>query len=128
MLQWRATGVDEGVWPGRVCALVPAGIERIGDPLLARAAKVINQQIARQGRDPGGEAALGRIESAQVGVDLDEDVLGQIFGIVRGSRESVAERVYPALLGGHQLRPRSGIAVEAALDQAGKINFRRLCS
>src|ERR1700753_4147845 len=128
MLQGCATGVNQGLGPGRVRALIPAGVEGIGRPLLTGAAKVINQQVAGQGRDPRGKAALGGIEAAQVAVDLDEDVLCQIFRIMRGSGEAVAERVDPALLGGYQLRPRGGIAIEAALDQGGKIDLRRIRS
>ena len=65
---------------GSVCealvALVPAGVDRVRYPLLAGAAEVIDQQVAGQGGDPGGEAALGGVEAAQVSIELDEDILG----------------------------------------------------
>ena len=98
MLQRGGALVDDGVGLRGVVALVPAGVDRIRHPLLAGAAKVIDQQVAGQGGDPGMEAALGGVEAAQVGVELDEDVLGQIFRVMGGSGEAVAQRVDPALL------------------------------
>ena len=86
---------------------------------------MIDQQVAGQGGDPGVEAALGRVEAAQVGVELDEDVLGQVFGVMGGGGETVAEAVYPALLGHHQLRPGPGIPIEAAPHQSGPVQLWR---
>ncbi len=86
---------------------------------------MIDQQVAGQGGDPGMEAALGRVEAAQVAVELDEDVLGQVFGVMGGGREAVAEAVYPALLRRHQLRPGRGIPIEAAPHQSGPVQLRR---
>ena len=105
--------------------MIPAGVDRVGRPLLAGAAEVIDQQVAGQGGDPGVEAALGRIEAAQVGVELDEDILGQVFGVMGGGGEAVTEGVDPALLGHHQFRPGAGIAIEAATHQCGPIHLRR---
>ncbi len=86
---WLCTACCSGVVRGSTRArvrvrlsLVPPGVDRIGDPLLAGAAKVIDQQVAGQGGDPGRKAALGGVEAAQVGVELDEDVLSQIFRVM----------------------------------------------
>jgi hypothetical protein len=87
---------------------------------------MIDQQVAGQGSDPGLEAALGGVERGQVAVQLDKDILGQIFRVVGRGGEAVTERVDAALLGRHQLRPGGRIAVQAAPDQRRPIDLRRL--
>jgi len=63
--------------------LIPTFVHRIARPLQPALAKVVDQQVARQGRDPGIEAALRAIEVLQVAIQLQEHVLRQVFRIVR---------------------------------------------
>src|SRR6185437_1870269 len=90
----RGAGVSETVgqrWAG--CVAVKGHIQRIGDAVLARAAEVIDQQVARQGGNPGLEAALVRVEAGKVAVELEEDLLRQVLGVCRRSRKPVADGI-----------------------------------
>jgi hypothetical protein len=44
---------------------------------------VVHEQIARQRGEPGLKAALGSVKAGEVAMDLEEDVLRQVFGVGR---------------------------------------------
>ncbi len=71
--------------------IVPAGVDRVRHPLLPAAPEVIHQQVAGQGRDPCLEAAARQVEAGQISVNLQEDFLGEILGIVRRAGKAIAE-------------------------------------
>ena len=94
-----------------------AGVERVGGAVQPRAAEVVDQQVAGQGRDPGLEAALLGVEAGQVAVELEEDVLGQVFGVGGRAGEAVADGVDAAVLRDDELLPRLLVAGHALADE-----------
>src|SRR5947209_12674661 len=66
-------------------------VQRVGDAVLLGLAEMIDQQIPRDGRNPGYERALRAVIARQRAVHLDKDFLRQVLGVVGGSRESVAD-------------------------------------
>ena len=66
------------------------------------------------------------IEAGQVRVDLEEDVLGQVFGVGRVAGKAVAEPVDAAMVGADQLGPCAGIPVHAAADDLGPVDLQRI--
>src|SRR5208283_1681496 len=60
-----------------------------------------------------------------VGVDLEEDILGEVLSVGRVAGKAVAEPVDAPMMGAHQLGPRSGITVHAVADDLGPVSLQR---
>jgi hypothetical protein len=119
-------GVGEAVaHGGAVFFAVVGGVEGLGCALEAGAAKVVYQEVAGEGGDPGLEAALLGVETGEILVELEEDFLSEVFGVVTGSGEAVADGVDAAVLGDDELLPGLRIARHALANQLGK---RFVCS
>ena len=56
-------------------------VERIGDAVLLGFAEMVDQQVAGDGGDPGDERSLGAVVGWERAVNLDEDFLGEVFGV-----------------------------------------------
>ena len=85
--------------------------------LLALAAPVsVDAEVARDREDPGhqGEAAVVAVEVLE---DLQEDLLGQLLGVLALHREVVRDGVHPRSEPVHQLPPGFVVALPAAGDQ-----------
>ena len=97
---WRGPGVGEGgrPWWGRLFA-VEGGVEGVGGAVEPGAAEVVYEEVAGEGGDPGLEAAFLGVEAGEVLVELEEDVLGEVFGVGAGAGEAVADGVDAAVLG-----------------------------
>ena len=78
---------------------------------------MVDQKIAGQGGHPGLEAPLLGVEGGEIAVDLDEDLLGEIFGVAGGVGEAVADGVDAAVLPGNELLPSLRLARHALADQ-----------
>ena len=78
---------------------------------------MVDQQVARQRRNPCLEAALLGIEAVQIAVDLEEDVLGQVLGVAGRVGEAVADGVDTAVLAGNKLMPGVLLARNALADE-----------
>ena len=87
----RRAGGDEAVNRLQVFGPVPALVERAGRPLVSGPAEVIDQQVARHGGDPDGEAAARGVKAGEVGVDFEENVLRKVFGVCGVAGEAVAK-------------------------------------
>ncbi len=81
---------------------------------------MIDEQVAGEGRDPGLEAAFLEVEAGKVLVELEEDVLGEVFGVAAGAGEAVADGVDAAVLGDDQLLPGLGVTGDALANQLGE--------
>jgi hypothetical protein len=99
-------GVGEPVGHGGAVVLaVEGGIEGLAGAVEAGAAKVVHQEVAGEGGDPGLEAALLGVEAAEILIELEEDFLSEVFSIIAGAGEAVADGVDAAVLGDDQLLP-----------------------
>jgi hypothetical protein len=99
-------GIGEAVGHGgAVLFAVEAGVEGVAGAVQAGPAKVIHQEVAGEGGDPGLEAALLGIEAGQVLIKLEEDLLSEVFGIIAGAGETVADGVDAAVLRDNELLP-----------------------
>src|SRR5450631_92827 len=75
---------------------------------------MIDQEISGQSGNPDLETAAAAIEAAQVPVNLEKHVLGQVFGILRVTRKPVAQAVDAAMMCSNQLGPCNRIPTETA--------------
>jgi hypothetical protein len=115
------SGVGEPVGHGgAVLFAVEGSVEGVGGAVQAGAAEVIDQEVAGEGRDPGLEAALLGVEAGEVPVELEEDVLGEVFGVGAGACEAIADGVDASVLGRDKLLPGLRIAGHALAYQFGK--------
>ena len=78
---------------------------------------MVDEEVAGEGGDPGLEAALEGVEAGEVLVELEEDVLGEIFGVGGRSGETVADGVDAAMLGDDELLPGLRVAGDALANQ-----------
>ena len=85
---------------------------------------MVDEEVARQGGDPGLEAALLGVEAGQIAVELEEDVLGQVLGVGGGAGEAVADGVDAAVLRDDELLPGLLIARHALADQLAESLLR----
>src|ERR1700756_5176281 len=108
----------------KLLRLVPARVHRVSYALLLCSAEMIDQQITGQGRNPRLEAAPAQIECSEVPVNLDEDVLRQVLGIMRRAGKAVAKRVDAAMMRLDQFGPRGRIAIEASLYHNLPVGFQ----
>ena len=108
------------------------GIERVGDAVLLGLAEVVHQQVASDGRNPGYKGTLGAVIAGQRAVHLDKDFLGQVFGVVGRSRETIANVIDTPVVGLDDFLPSSGVAGDTAPDQhrdyLNVFHSRPLCS
>jgi hypothetical protein len=111
-------GVGETVGHGGAVVLAVEGsVEGLAGAVEAGAAKVVDQEVAGECGDPGLEAALLGVEAAEVLVELEEDFLGEVFGVVAGAGETIADGVDAAMLRDDQLLPGLRIPRHALADQ-----------
>ena len=94
-----------------------AGVQGVGGTVEAGAAEVVDEEVAGEGGDPGLEAAFLGVEAGEVAVELEEDVLGEVFGVGGGAGEAVADGVDAAVLGDDELLPRLRVAGDALANQ-----------
>ncbi len=66
------------------------------------------------------EGAAVRVERCEVAEDLEEDVLGDVFGVGAVVGEAVADAVDAFVLGGDELMPGASVAGEAEGDELGE--------
>src|SRR5437879_2646726 len=97
-----------------VLMLGRGGVDGVGHPVLLGLAKVVDQQVTGDRRDPGDKGAFGVVVAGQRAVHLDEDLLGEVFGIVPGSGEAVADVVDTTVVGLNDFLPGGGIAANTA--------------
>jgi hypothetical protein len=93
------------------------GIERVGEPISFGFAKVIDQQIAGDGRDPREERTLASVKGIQGPVHLDENFLGEILSVVGVARKSIADVVDASMMALNDFFPSRSVATDAATDQ-----------
>ena len=114
-------GVGEAVGHGgAVLFAVEGGVEGVTCSVEAGAAEVIDEEVAGQGGDPGLEAALLGVEAGEILVELEEDVLGEVFGVGAGAGEAVADGVDAPVLGDDELLPGLRVAGHALANQLGE--------
>ncbi len=82
--------------------------------------KVASQEVAGEGGDPGLEAALLSVEAGEVFIELEEDFLREVFCVVAGAGETVADGIDTAMLGDDKLLPRLRIARHTLANQLGE--------
>ena len=116
----RGTRVGEAVsHGGAVFFAAEGGVEGVRGAIEPGAAEVIDEEIACERGDPGLEAALLEIEAREILVELEEDVLGEVFGVGGGAGEAVADGVDAPVLGDDKLLPGVGVAGEALANEFG---------
>src|SRR5438477_8209337 len=98
------------VWAGGL-------LGRLGRELDALAA-VVDGRVGGEFLEPGVEGAFG-IVSAQVAIELDEDLLGQVMGLVGVSQMLVGETVNAALQAANQLLEGLAVASRRLADELG---------
>ena len=98
---------------------VKGGVEGVAGAVEAGAAEVIDEKIAGEGGDPGLEAALLGVETGEIFVELEEDVLGEVFGVGAGAGEAVADGVDAPMLGDDKLLPGLRVPGHALANQLG---------
>ena len=114
-------GVGEAVGHGgAVLFAVKGGVQGVAGAVEAGAAEVVHEEVAGQGGDPGLEAAFLGVEAGEILVELEEDVLGEVFGVGGGAGETVADGVDAAVLGDDKLLPGLRIARHALAYQLGE--------
>ncbi len=114
-------GIGEAVGHGgAVLFAVEGGVEGVGGAVEAGAAEVVDEEVAGQGGDPGLEAALLGVEAGEVFVELEEDVLGEVFGVGAGAGEAVADGVDAPVLGDDKLLPGLRVSCHALAYQLGE--------
>ena len=96
-------------------------IQRAGDPQVPGPAEVIHQQVAGHGRDPHLQAAAPQVKAGQVRVNLQKDILGQVFGVGRVAGKAVAKPIDTPMVGADQLGPRAGIPIHALADDPSPV-------
>ncbi len=83
----RGPGVGQAVGHGgAVFFAVEGGVEGVGGAVEPGAAEVVDEEVAGESGDPGLEAALLGVEAGEVLVELEEDVLSEVFGVGSRSR------------------------------------------
>ena len=118
MLFLGGPGIGEAVGHGRaVFFAVEAGVEGVAGAVQAGTTKVVHQEVAGEGGDPGLEAALLGVEAAEVLIELEEDFLSEVFGIVAGAGEAIADGVDAAVLRDNELLPGLRIARHTLANQ-----------
>ena len=121
MLLLVGTRIGELVSQGRrLCIAVEAGVEGIGRTVHAGATEMVDQKVARKGGNPGAEAAAQHVKACQIAVELEEDLLREIFGVERGAGEPITDTVDTAMLGKDELLPCFRVARQATGNLAGK--------
>src|SRR6201993_1674809 len=78
---------------------------------------MVDEQVARNGGHPGDECALGVVVARKSAVHPDEDLLGEVLGVVGRSREAVADVVDSPVIGLHDFLPGGGVTGDTAPDQ-----------
>jgi hypothetical protein len=102
----RGPGIGESVGHGgAILFAVEGGVEGVAGAVEAGAAEVVDEEVAGEGGDPGLEAALLGVEAGEVLIELEEDVLGEVFGVGSGAGETVADGVDTPVLGQNELLP-----------------------
>src|SRR2546430_1486298 len=94
-------------------------IQRFGHPVLFGLAKMINEQVAGDGRNPSHERCPPCVVRTQRAIHLDEDFLRKILGIVRRARETIADVIDSPVVALHNLLPGHRVASDTATDQHG---------
>jgi len=94
-------------------------VDGVGYPLVPRAAEVVYEQIARERGDPGLEAAPPQVEAGEIVVELEEDLLREVFGVGSRAGEAVADGVDAPVLGADKLTSGRGVSGEALANQSG---------
>ena len=93
------------------------GVHGIGHPILLGLSEMVHQQIPRDRRDPGNECTLAMVIARESAVHLDEDLLGEVLGIIGGAGEAVTEVVNAPIIGLHDFLPGSGVAGNTSPNQ-----------
>jgi len=93
------------------------GVDGVGEPVLLGFTEVVDQQVASDGSNPGDEGTFGVVVAGKRAVHLDEDLLGEVFGVVGRSGETVADVIDTAVVGLDDFLPGSVVAGTAAADQ-----------
>src|ERR1039457_6399159 len=86
--------------------------------ILARAPVIIDQQIARQPRQPGCKSAFRRPERFQRPVDAQEHLLGEILRLAVLPGKTIAKPINAAGVGSDQTLPGGFVAAQAPLHKA----------
>ena len=94
-------------------------IDRVGHAILLALAEVVDQQVSRDGGYPGHEGPAFDVIGLQGAVHLDEDLLGEVLGVVARARKAIADVVDAPVVALHDLLPGSRVARNTAADQHG---------
>src|ERR1700722_5586234 len=104
---------------GAVLFAVEGGVEGVAGPVKTGAAEVVDEEVSGQGGDPGLEAALLGVEAGEIFVELEEDVLGEVFCVGGGAGKTVADSVNTPVLGDDELLPGLRVTSHALAYQLG---------
>ncbi len=91
-------------------------LDGIGNAVQLRPPVVIDQEVARQPGEPGGEGALTGAVAPQVTEDAQEDLLREILGLAVVSGEAVAHGVDPLGVGLGHFLPGGFVPPQATCD------------
>ena len=80
-------------------------------------AKVVDQQVARHGGEPGHKGSTVDVIAVESAVHFDEDFLGQVLGVVRRPGETIADVINAAMVALHDFLPRGRVSTDAAADE-----------
>src|SRR5262249_54663494 len=92
-------------------------IQRIGHAVGFGLSEVIYQQVSGNRGYPGHERAFPALVCIQSAVHLDEDLLGEVLGVVSVARKAVADVVNAPVMALDDLFPSRRIAANTAANQ-----------
>ena len=96
----------------------PGGaIQRIRHSIALTLAEMVDQQISRDGGDPGHKRTLTGVIGTQGAVHLDKDFLGEVLCGFAVARKAVADVINAPVKALNDLLPGRGIATHAATDE-----------
>src|SRR5208283_4407625 len=92
-------------------------VQRVGHAILLGLAEMIHQQVSSDRGHPGDERSLRAVVAGERAVHLDEDLLGEILGVVGGAGKAVADVIDTPVVSANDFFPGSGVAGNATADQ-----------
>ena len=69
----------------RVFVIGRRAVERIRHSVLLRLAEMVDQKVARDRGDPGDEGTFRGVVARKRAIYLNEDLLREVFGVMRGN-------------------------------------------
>jgi hypothetical protein len=87
---------------------------------------MIDEKIPRQRSDPSLKGSFYGIKRCEISINFEENILRQIFRILRRTGKAVAQAIDTAMVRFHKFGPGERISIETALHHKLPFYFQRL--